>query len=91
MRTEPALGSLLINYSILNEILLRNMKKILRIMKYNKSSFAAVYFIATAISQTPQGIYLCERVTKRSGIKVKVSKSSITALFDKMEFIYLIP
>ena len=29
----------------------------------------------------------CERVTKRSRIEVKVSKSSVTALFDKLEFV----
>jgi len=32
----------------------------------------------------------CERTTKRSRTKVKVSKSSITTLFDKLEFVYLL-
>ena len=32
-------------------------------------------------------VLLCERVTKRSRIEVKVSKSSVTALFDKLEFV----
>ena len=35
-------------------------------------------------------VLLCERVTKRSRIEVKVSKSSVTALFDKLEFIWKI-
>lgn len=36
------------------------------------------------------GHSICQRVTKRSKIKVKVSKSSVTALFDKLEFVLLI-
>ena len=36
---------------------------------------------------TPKGgSLICERVTKRSRNEVKVSKSSVTALFDKLEF-----
>ena len=34
-------------------------------------------------------VLTCQRVTKRSRIKVKVSKSSVTALFDKFQFIQL--
>ena len=37
------------------------------------------------IRQTKE-CFSCERVTKRSRVKVKVSKSSVTALFDKLEF-----
>lgn len=39
------------------------------------------------ISPVPTGTGIIERVTKRSGIAVKVSKSSVTALLDKLEFV----
>ena len=32
-------------------------------------------------------VLLCERVTKRSRIEVRVSKSSATVPFDKLEFV----
>lgn len=36
-----------------------------------------------------KGDFYCERVSKRSKIEIKVSKSSITTLFDKLEFVFL--
>ena len=57
---------------------------------YSNDISLAQYDIRLAPHDIPasQVLFSCRRVTKGHRIEVKVSKSSVTALFDKLEFDY---